>query len=137
MSSDAETSNLICSRSRPVALLVISAECPGRFSRYASMLPSRDHTPTTSSSLLKVKRVFPAPLVLSSHTSTLFSARSLTSTATRLPSGESVGLQITAGFPTSPNSLPAQSIQVSTDRVAPVLVLYTSVPFSEAVRDAQ
>src|ERR1700694_3525095 len=65
------------------------------------MLPSRDHTPTTSSAGSKVKRELPPPVVLSIQTSTLLAFWSLISSATRLPSGESVGLYYTAGWPIS------------------------------------
>src|SRR6266496_5856548 len=91
--------------------------------RYASVFPSRDHTPVTSSAGSNVKRELPAPVVLSSQTSTLLAFGSLMSTATRLPSGENVGLHIIAGSPIRPSSFPVRSIHVNADSDAPVLVL--------------
>src|ERR1700674_1536006 len=101
------------------------------------MVPSRDHTPTTSSAGSKVKRELPPPVVLSIQTSTLLAFWSLISSATRLPSGESVGLYITAGSPIRPSSLPDRSIQVSAERAAPTLVLYINVPFCATATAAQ
>ena len=70
-----------------------------------------------------MKRELPAPVVLSIQISTLFAFWSLISSATRLPSGESMGFAMMAGSPMRPSSLPDRSIQVSADSAAPTLVL--------------
>jgi hypothetical protein len=70
-----------------------------------------------------VKRELPAPVVLSIQISTLFAFWSLMSTATRPPSGESVGLSMMAGSLIWPSSLPDRSIQVRADWAAPTLML--------------
>src|SRR5262249_40943556 len=97
----------------------------------------RDQTPITSSSGSKVKRALLDPFALSSQISMLFSRGSLISTAMRVPSGEIDGFAWIAGLPIRLSSLPVRSTHDSTDRTAPGLVLYTSVPLSEAATEAQ
>src|SRR6266700_4260144 len=112
---------MIFSGSNPETGFTFNAVPVKTLARYAILLPSRDHTPTTSSDGSKVKRILVvAPAI---QTSTLLAFGSLMSTAIRVPSGEMVGLEMTAEVPTRLSPFPLRSTHVSTDKVAPACVL--------------
>src|SRR5215475_5219411 len=98
--------------------------------------PSRDQLAVTSSPGSKVNRDA-VPLFKSSiQMSTLFAFTSARSTATCASSGDSDGFAITPGSPSRDSSFPLLSYHAKTDLVAPVLGLYTTVPFSPAANAA-
>src|SRR5216683_2927575 len=99
--------------------------------------PSRDHAADTSSAGSKVNRDAVPLFRLWIHTSTFLSFKSVRSTATNWSSDERDGFASPPTSPTRPNSFPARSNHVSADTVEPALELYTTVPFSAAVKAPQ
>src|SRR4029450_13342941 len=99
--------------------------------------PSGDQTGVASSTGSNVNRPAVSPSRSITQKSTFDALASGVSAATRRPSGDSDGLNITPGRPAVPSSFPLRSYQVSTDCEVAVLGLTTTVPMAETVKAPQ